>query len=129
MKYLATVKKLDPNLEEEVTIVVEGIEILGFATICPYPIYEGNQYPVTIGLTVLDEFDVKQISSNVKEIIRISDGFATIIRGVLEEDGFVDAGIKIQDELLKEYAYLAGEYVEFRVDRVSIEFLEKDISK
>lgn len=128
MRYLATVKNLDPNIEEEVTIVVEGIEILGFAIICPYQIYEGNQYPVSIGLTVLDEFDVKEISSNVKEIIRISDGFATIIRGVLEEEGFVDAGIRIQDDLLKEYAYLAGKYVEFRVDRVSIEFLENDIS-
>ena len=127
MRYIATVMKIDPNIEEKVTLLIEGIEVLGFASVCPYAIREGNQYPVRIGFTVLDEFEVKEIHDNSKAVLTLAQGFSSIIRGVLGEDGTIDAGIRIKDSILEDYSNLIGKNVEFRVDRISIEFLKNTI--
>jgi hypothetical protein len=42
MVYTALVKRLDPQIEEEVTIEIEGIQFTGFAFICPYKIEVGK---------------------------------------------------------------------------------------
>lgn len=50
MVYTALVKRLDSQIEEEVTIEIEDIEFTGFAFICPYKIEVGKSYPVTMEL-------------------------------------------------------------------------------
>ena len=68
MKYMALVKGMDSQIEEEVTLEIEGVEFTGFALICPYTIedifdavncfneayydmylyrFKGNEYPMT----------------------------------------------------------------------------------
>ena len=42
MIYTAFVKNLNPHIEEEVTVEIEGIEFTGFAFICPYKIELGK---------------------------------------------------------------------------------------
>lgn len=123
LEYLATVQNINNDIEEEVTIVVEDLEIHGFASVCPYPISIGSQYPVMIGLTIFDDFNPRETEIKKKEIRRISNGFSTLIRGLLKPEGIIDAGIMIHDNLLIEYSFLIGKYVEFEVDRVSIEFI------
>ncbi|MCY8545603.1 hypothetical protein [Bacillus vallismortis] len=46
MKYKALVKKLDPHIEEEVILEIEGVEFTGFSSVCPYEIETGKHYPV-----------------------------------------------------------------------------------
>lgn len=66
---------------------------------------------------------MSESTSLTREIERINDGFEYLIRGKLQEGGRVDAGIIFEDELLEEYKYLLGKYVEMKVDRISVEFL------
>ncbi|MTI48434.1 MAG: hypothetical protein FH761_11370 [Firmicutes bacterium] len=123
MKQKAILKKVNKNIEEEVVLEVDDIEFVGFANIVPYKINEGYEYEVLLGITVLDDFYIEESESRRKEIKRINDDFEYIIRGKLQDGGKIDAGIIIEDELLEEYNYLVGKYVEIKVDRISVEFL------
>jgi hypothetical protein len=123
MRYTANVKKLNPHIEEEVTIEIQGNEFTGFASICPYEIEEGSYYPVLISFTILDKLEVYELNEETKSIERINEGYNYYIRGILHED-FIDAGLKISDEdqYFYEYTYLIGKPVELRVDRIDVEF-------
>ena len=126
MRYLALVKKLDPNIEEEVTLEIEGIEVTGFAFICPYEIAVGQRYPVSIGFTILDELIIHEAHDAKKELERIGIGYQYYIRGFLHENS-IDAGIVISDEddYFVDSPDLIGKFVEIKVDRISIEFLDE----
>ncbi|AMA74301.1 MULTISPECIES: hypothetical protein [Aneurinibacillus] len=126
MEYLALVKRLDPHIEEEVTLEVEGIEFTGFTSVCPYEIEVGKSYPVSIGFTILDELEIRVIYDEKKELERIGSGYKYYIRGILNRDS-IDAGITIldEDEYFADYLGLIGKYVELQVDRISVEFLKR----
>ncbi|SHM75964.1 hypothetical protein [Gracilibacillus kekensis] len=124
MVYTALVKRLDPLIEEEVTLELEGIEFTGFAFICPYKIEEGKSYPVSIGFTILNQLMIHEIQEEKKEIERIGLGYEYYIRGLLHQDT-IDAGLVFvdDDEYFSDYPELMDKYVEIKVDRISIEFL------
>ncbi|GAA5416859.1 hypothetical protein Pryu01_01898 [Paraliobacillus ryukyuensis] len=124
MAYTALVKRLDPQIEEEVIIEIEGIEFTGFAFICPYKIEVGKSYPVSIGFTILNELMIREIQGEKKEIERIGLGYEYYIRGLLHEDK-IDAGLVFtdEDEYFFDYPELMDKYIEIKVDRISIEFL------
>ncbi|MED2011429.1 hypothetical protein [Brevibacillus borstelensis] len=127
MKYWAVVKRLDPHIEEEVTLEVEGIEFTGFAFICPYEIEVGRRYPVSIGFTILEGLIIREIYDDKKELERIDEGFQYYLRGLLQEDS-IDTGVVFtdEDEYFADYPDLLGKYVEMKVDRISIEFLKEE---
>lgn len=127
MKYNALIKATDSNIEEEVKIEINGVELTGFVDSFPYGINIGGYYPVEIGITVLDDLELKEIDQPVKEIEQIGEGFAYFIRGELDGDRLNSTVIFQDDEWFQEYSYLAGKYVEIMVDRISIEFLEEDL--
>lgn len=127
MKYNALIKATDSNIEEEITIEINGVELTGFVDSFPYGINIGGYYPVEIGITVLDDLELKEIDQPVKEIEQIGEGFGYFIRGELDGDRLNSAIIFKDDEWFQEYSYLAGKYVEIMVDRISIEFLEEDL--
>lgn len=124
MKYLALIKQLNSDIEEEVTIKIGDITLTGFANICPYPIEKEKSYPISIGLTILDEFEIVEQQGQEKQFSRIGNTFAYEISGLLTEQGMLDANILIEDEIFEDYSYMYGEYIKIKVDRLSIEFLE-----
>jgi hypothetical protein len=65
-----------------------------------------------------DEF--KCIYKTAKEYL---EGYSYKIYGLLKENGKIDAGIILEDELINNFAYLIDKYVELKVDRIDIEFL------
>lgn len=128
MIYMALVKRLDPLIEEEVCIEIEGIEFTGFAFICPYKIETGKSYPVSIGFTILDDLMIHEIQGVKKEVKRIGLGYEHYISGILHKDR-IDAGIIFndEDEYFSDYPNLVDKNVEIKVDRISIEFLKTSI--
>ncbi|MYL62226.1 hypothetical protein GLW07_02535 [Bacillus hwajinpoensis] len=125
MIYNALVKKLDTQIEEEVTLEIDGVEFTGFALICPYEIELGKSYPVLIGFTILDDLMIREIQEEKKEIERIGLGYEYYIRGMLNEET-IDAGIVFtdEDEYFSDYPEFIDKNVEMKVDRISIEFLK-----
>ena len=123
MKQKAKLKDLNKNIEEEVIIEVEKIQFVGFSNTLPYQLTIGMEYDVLLGITILDEFHISEIESQIKQLIPFNNSFGYTIRGVLRKGGFIDAGIVFQDEVLEEFEYLFNKYVEIKVDRISVEFV------
>ncbi|MCY9362620.1 hypothetical protein MOF33_07255 [Bacillus spizizenii] len=128
MIYKALVKGLDPHIEEEVILEIEGVEFTGFSFVCPYEIEVGKKYPVLVGFTILDELMVRENKEGIKDLKRIGLGYQYYIRGILQDDS-IDAGIVFtdEDEYFSEYLHLIGKHVEIKVDRISIEFLRDSV--
>ena len=124
MIYSALVKRIDPLIEEAVTIEIRDTEFTGFASVCPYKIKAGESYSVLIGFTILDDLKICETSED-KKIKRIDSGFEHRITGVLYEDT-IDAGVVFtdEDEYFSDYTELIGKNVTMKVDRISIEFLK-----
>ena len=124
MMYSALVKRIDPLIEEAVTIEIRDTEFTGFASVCPYKIKAGKSYPVLIGFTILDDLKICETSED-KKIERIASSFEHRITGVLYEDT-IDAGVAFtdEDEYFSDYTELVGKNVTIKVDRISIEFLK-----
>jgi len=122
-KYYAKVLKLDPDIEEEVTLDVNGIEITCFASVCPFKISVGKEYPVAFEF---DDFDISEQSTEETSLARLGSDYSYELKGKLDGDT-VDVGIRIRDEFLSsEYGYLDGKFVSLKVGRLDVEFLEEE---
>jgi hypothetical protein len=126
MKYTCKVIKINPSIEEEVTIEVNNKKLTVFSTVCPYPLQEGLYYPILISFTILDELNIKESKSVESEIIQLGKSDKYLIRGILEAD-HIDAGIQVidEDDYFSEYVHLYGKTVEIVVDRIEVEFLNE----
>lgn len=122
-KYNAKLLALSDSIEEEVTIDIKGVVIVGFSTVCPYRISPGKVYPVGLSLTFLDGEDI-EVSEEKYSLERIGDTYRYTLFGKVI-DGALDVGnnIKIDDEYFKENSYLEGSFVKVIVDRISVDFL------
>ena len=120
--YNAIVKKINSDIEEEITVIINDVEFVGFVNTYPYAIEQRKMYPVSIAIIVLDEFKIKSINTSLKEFERINDGFSYKLRGVLRKNGVLESKIGIQDEILIDYAYWYDKFVEIEVDRIELIF-------
>ena len=123
MKYIALIKHINPDIEEEVTVTINGVTLTGFANVCPYLIKAGESYPVSIGITILYELEIVEQQGEEKRFYKDGSSFAYEISGLLTEQGILDANILIEDEVFEDYEYMYGKYVKIRVDRISLEFI------
>ncbi|WP_176343427.1 hypothetical protein [Priestia aryabhattai] len=124
MNYFAKIKNLNENLEQEVTLDINGVVFTAFIHICPYEIKEGQRYPVSIGFTMIHDLRVRLNANRLKELERVGEAYMYVIRGIVRE-GFIDAGLHIIDEdgYLDNYPEVMGKYAEMKVDRLGVEFL------
>ena len=119
--YVGKVLSLDPDIEEKVTLEVNGLVITCFADICPYSIKIGEKYPITFDML---DFQVSiQEGTEETNIKRIGTSCSYELRGRLYQ-GIIDAGICVSDDFLKsDYAYLDKAYICLLVERLDVEFL------
>lgn len=122
-KYTALVKKIDDDIEEEVTLSINGFDVICFAGVCPYEIYEGKKYPVYFEMVFFDDYSVQESSKKISNLERIGNGFSYWIVGKLKGDT-IDSSIQFKDEiLLSDYGYLNDKYIRIKADRIDVEFL------
>lgn len=116
-------EKIDDVVEEEVTLLVGNQKLVCFAGTCPYQIEVGRYYQVDFDMKVFDDYSV--VLSNLKKssLTRLGDTFSYIINGKLQGNS-IDCVIPFEDNvLLSAFGYLDGEFVEFKVDRIDVNFL------
>ena len=119
----AILKSIDSDIEEQVTLLINGKEVTCFAGVCPYQIHVGHEYTVAFEMNVFDDYSVNLSDSQDKLVKQIDKGFAHILSGRLDGNT-VDCGIPFEDNvLLSDFGYLDGRFVNFKVDRIDVEFL------
>ncbi|MBN3575903.1 hypothetical protein [Vibrio neptunius] len=121
--YNAKVLGLNPDIEEEVTLEVSGVELTCFAGVCPYELTIGQEYPVTFDMLdfeLSEQEDVEETS-----LKRVGNTYAYELIGRLNGNA-IDAGIKVSNEFLEsDYAYLDGKFICLNAERLDVEFLDK----
>src|SRR5438128_2061925 len=88
---------VDDYIEEEINIEVNGVKISGFTMEIPYMIDEGKEYPVNLGLTILD-IRIEELSSPKYGVENIGGGFAHHLYGKLDKDILRLGSFDIQDK-------------------------------
>jgi hypothetical protein len=113
------------NIEEDVQLEIGGFLLTCFANICPYPIEIGRSYMVGLHPYIFDDYSITELEETEEEsIIRLGDAFSYLVKGRLTGGRLESAGIVFEDEFLeKEYRYLDGKLVAFKIDRLEAEFL------
>ncbi|HTI72790.1 MAG TPA: hypothetical protein VMF06_22645 [Candidatus Limnocylindria bacterium] len=125
MIYQARLLWRNENLEEEVLVQIGEVQLICFANICPYKIFENETYPVELSLFWLDEYRLEQMPDTAEQaILQVGNNFAHVITGRLEGPCLESRGVVFEDEfLLDDYGYLSGQMVRLFVDRLEIEFI------
>ena len=127
MIYHAQVIKLSDDVEEKVTLQINGIQLNCFAGICPYPLSEGKSYPVQLELVMLDDYEVMESPGDASPaFVETGKGFAYLIQGRLNGMYLEADGLVFEDEVLQtDFGYLDGKIVTVKVDRIDVEFLSQ----
>lgn len=124
-KYSALVQAIGDSVEEEVTLSLNGFEVICFAGVCPYDIREGEKYPVSFELMIFGDYEVKKLETESMGLERIGNSFSYWINGLFEQ-GIIDCGIQFEDDiLLSDYGDLNGKFIQLKVDRIDVEFLDE----
>ncbi|MFE8646395.1 hypothetical protein ACFX58_15040 [Sphingomonas sp. NCPPB 2930] len=125
MIYKAQVTRLNKEVEEDVDLLIQGVELNCFASICPYRLEPNKIYPIELELIVLDEYRVVELTGIDKpNFIKTGKGFAYEIRGRIVNSYFDAGGLLFKDDVLAtEFGYLKGKMVSLTVDRIGVAFL------
>ncbi len=122
--FQAKLIRLNNIIEEEVTVEINNIQIVGFASVCPYKLDINTIYSVNIELTILDDIELVELDNSQYALERIGDGYSYILCGQVCGNCIdVGHGIKIRDDMFNKISYLDGHFIKIKVDRLSIEFI------
>lgn len=121
IKQVAKLISIDENIiEESICLLINGIEINCFLSICDFPIVLGEEYEVLFSFS---DFDVEEAEHGTNEVEKINDAYSYKITGLLE-GGVLNSTFKIYDDFLEsDYTYLDGSYVSLLVERLDVEIL------
>lgn len=127
MMYISKIKYLNPDVEEEVILLINGMEFTCFIVACPWPIEVGKFYKVELSLFVLNDFKIVEVDSEVEQsIAKKGDGFAHILIGNLNGNALNVGGVTFEGDMLQsEFGYLDGKKISCEVDRINVEFIAK----
>ena len=125
MNYLAKIKRLSNDIEEEVVLRINSVELTCFVTVFPYKIEEGSSYQVELTAQVFNDYLVNELSKEEPpSIVQVGNSFSYVITGRLNDNRLNAGSIVFEDEmLLSDFGYLEGKIVSWKVDRIDAEFL------
>ncbi|MBL0389182.1 hypothetical protein JJB07_21550 [Tumebacillus sp. ITR2] len=128
MIHSVTVKSFNPQVEEEVTVSISGVEVTSYM---PYGIsfepVEDKLYPVSIRFIVLDDLDMQEAQGTNIGFHRIENSFAYHVVGMFDySKKTIDIGVEFEldEEVIDDLAWFDGKTVQILVDRIHIEFLD-----
>jgi hypothetical protein len=125
MSNKAVVKGLNPNVESEVNLNIGGILISGYIPFgVPFQLELEKEYTVEIGVTILDDLEMVEISEMKMGIEQVNNTFVHNLHGKFNaEEKTIDVGFEVKlDEDIEDFLYLDGKYVEVKVDRIKVNF-------
>jgi len=122
-RYEAVVLAEGPVVEEEVLLLVKGLEVKCFASYCPSKIEVRETYEVEFDLVLADTDVVAAVEEPITTLIEMKDdGFSCALYGYL--DGgvfryFVDFS---DQDIHYDYPHLNGRFVKVKVGRIDVSF-------
>lgn len=124
MHYSAKVLRLSDDIEEEVTLVIDGRKLVCFANMLPYGVKEGQSHQVELIPMVFNDYVIHELSDDISpSFTQIGYSFSYTIVGKLTGNVLNVGSIEFQDDyLLSDFGYLDGKMISWEVDRIDVEF-------
>lgn len=125
MHYSAKILRLNEDVEEEVVLVINGLELVCFVNMLPHGAKEGQSYQVELIPMVFNEYSVHELNGDVlPSIIQVNNSFSYIAVGKLSGNRLNAGGVVFEDDfLLSDFGHLEGKIISWKVDRIDVEFL------
>jgi hypothetical protein len=122
-RYEVVVLAVDPVDEDEVLLLVKGLEIKCFTSYCPSKIEVGETYDVEFDLVLPDNDVIAAAEEPVTTLIEVKDaGFSCALYGYLD-GGVFRSFVDFSDQNIHyDYPHLNGRFVKIQVDRIDVSF-------
>jgi hypothetical protein len=122
-RYEVIVLAVDPIIEEEVLLLVKGLEVKCFASYCPSKIEVGETYEVEFDLVLPDNDVVAAVEEPITTLIEMEDdGFSCALYGYLDGGEFRSFVDFSDQEMHYDYPQLNGRFVKIQVVRIDVSF-------
>jgi hypothetical protein len=122
-RYEAVVLAVGPVVEDEVLLLVKGLEIKCFASYCPSKIEVGEIYEVEFELVLSDNDVVAVAAEPLTTLIEMNgDGFPCELYGLLDGSVFRSFVDFSDQEIHYDHPHLNGRFVKIQVDRIDVSF-------
>lgn len=130
MIYIAEVINLNDEIEEEVVLRINDIEITCFVSICLFLIEKHMTYQVQIMPVIFHNYVVYEVPEETKPLIeKEGDSFIYNCIGRLIGNQLDINFIILEDDiLLRDFSYLDGKMIAWKVDRIDVEFITQSNS-
>ncbi|KAA0975876.1 hypothetical protein [Pseudomonas sp. ANT_J28] len=122
-RYEAVVLAVGPVVEEEVLLLVKGLEVKCFASYCLSKIEVGETYEVEFDLVLADTDVVAAAEEPITTLIEMKDdGFSCALYGYLDGGVFRSFVDFSDQDIHYDYPHLNGRFVKVKVDRIDVSF-------
>lgn len=122
-KYVVIVLAVNPIVEEEVLLLVNGVKVKCFASCCPEKIQVGEAYEVEFEIVLPDDDFITVAEQRSDSLIEVKDdGFSCFLYGYLDGSVFRSFVDFMDQEIHYDYPALNEEFVKVRVDRIDVSF-------
>lgn len=113
------ISKIDSFIEEEVTFLVNGQQVIGFDG-SPRRLEVGKEYEAEIDIFVNACINMKEQGNSVIKGIQHNEHFSYTLWGELLDKNVLDIGFFITSDLFEGYGFLIGKYITLEVDRLQL---------
>jgi len=122
-RYEAVVLAVGPVVEEEVLLLVKGLEVKCFASYCPSKIEVRETYEVEFDLVLADTDVVAAVEEPITTLIEMKDdGFSCALYGYLDGGVFRSFVDFSDQDIHYDYPHLNGRFVKVKVGRIDVSF-------
>jgi hypothetical protein len=122
-KYVVIVLAVSLIVEEEVVLLVNGVEVKCFANCCPEKIQVGRSYEAEFEIVLPNDDFIIVAEKRPDSLIEvIDDGFSCFLYGYLDGSVFRSFVDFMDQEIHYDYPALNEEFVKVRVDRIDVSF-------
>ncbi len=122
--YKAKLLSLNDLDEYEVTLEINGIDLICFAVIRRYHVKVNNFYPVELSLNILDGEFPKEIHEEYYKIEKVDEYGKYILSGKLNGKRLDLGEISIEDDYFEDMQEFDGKFIQLKVHAICVEFLD-----
>ncbi|NMZ02173.1 hypothetical protein HBO04_18800 [Pseudomonas proteolytica] len=119
----ALIVAINEHVDEDVTLVIDGITVNCFISVCPYEISIGNTYDIELTLTLAENYTVQSVTSIDRLVEKKGNGYAYFLYGKLCNDAFNTFTILHSEEIHYEHPELNDQLIKLEVLRIDVTFL------
>lgn len=118
----ARVLALNDQIEEDITLLIDGAVINCFISYCPFQIEIGKFYDVELTLNIPDDYVLERVERSGVLAEKIDPGYSYILYGELCDERFLTFTSLSDEGIHYDHPELNGHFVKLTVERIDASF-------